>query len=155
MSEQQPTFSVEKIYVKDLSLEVPNAPQCYFEREQPQIEVQLRLAGQGVGEGVFNVVLTVTVTAKAGDKTLFLVETSQGGLFQIRNVPEADLGPILNIECANILFPYLRETVSDCTVRAGFPPVILAPVNFVALYQQQLAAAQQAAAGVPHEIPVQ
>jgi len=154
MSEQQPTFSIDKIYIKDLSLELPNAPQCFLEREQPQVEVQLRTAGAAVGEGVFNVVLTVTVTAKLGDKTQFLVEAAQGGIFQIRNVPEADLGPIVAIACPNILFPYARETVSDCVSRAGFPPVILQPVNFEALYQQQMAAAQQAAA-TPHEIPVQ
>lgn len=153
MSDQQPTFSIEKIYVKDLSLELPNAPQCFLEREQPQVEVQLRTAGAAVGEGVFDVVLTVTVTAKVGDKTQFLVEASQGGVFQIRNVPEAELGPIIAIGCPNILFPYARETVSDCVGRAGFPPVILAPVNFEALYQQQMAAAQQAPAA--HEIPVQ
>jgi preprotein translocase subunit SecB len=155
MSEQQPTFSIEKIYVKDLSLELPNAPQCFLEREQPQVEVQLRTAGSAIGDGVFDVVLTVTVTAKLGEKTQFLVEASQGGIFQIRNVPEADLGPIMAIACPNILFPYARETVSDCVGRAGFPPVILAPVNFEALYQQQMAAAQQAAASAPHEIPVQ
>jgi preprotein translocase subunit SecB len=154
MSEQQPTFSIDKIYIKDLSLELPNAPQCFLEREQPQVEVQLRTAGAAVGEGVFDVVLTVTVTAKLGDKTQFLVEAAQGGIFQIRNVPEADLGPIVAIACPNILFPYARETVSDCVSRAGFPPVILQPVNFEALYQQQMAAAQQGAA-TPHEIPVQ
>jgi len=154
MSEQQPTFSIEKIYVKDLSLELPNAPQCFLEREQPQVEVQLRTAGSAVGEGVYDVVLTVTVTAKLGEKTQFLVEASQGGVFQIRNVPEADIGPIMAIACPNILFPYARETVSDCVGRAGFPPVILAPVNFEALYQQQMAAAQQAPA-TAHEIPVQ
>jgi preprotein translocase subunit SecB len=155
MSEQQPTFSIEKIYVKDLSIELPNAPQCFLEREQPQVEVQLRSAGNAVGEGVFDVVLTVTVTAKVGDKTQFLVEAAQAGVFQIRNVPEGDLGPIIAIACPNILFPYARETVSDCVSRAGFPPVILAPVNFEALYQQQAAAAQQAVAAAPHEIPVQ
>jgi preprotein translocase subunit SecB len=154
MSEQQPTFSIEKIYIKDLSLELPNAPQCFLEREQAQVEVQLRTAGAAVGEGVFDVVLTVTVTAKVGDKTQFLVEAAQGGVFQIRNVPEADLGPIIAIACPNILFPYARETVSDCVGRAGFPPVILQPVNFEALYQQQMAAAQQASTA-PHEIPVQ
>jgi len=155
MSEQQPSFSIEKIYVKDLSIELPNAPQCFLEREQPQVEVQLRSAGGAVGEGVFDVALTVTVTAKVGDKTQFLVEAAQAGIFQIRNVPDSDLAPIIAIACPNILFPYARETVSDCVSRAGFPPVILAPVNFEALYQQQVAAAQQAAAAAPHEIPVQ
>lgn len=156
MSEQQPSFSIEKIYVKDLSLELPNAPQCFLEREQPQVEVQLRTAGAAVGDDAFDVVLTVTVTAKIGDKTQFLIEVAEAGVFRIRNVPESELGPIIAIACPNILFPYARETVSDCVSRAGFPPVILAPVNFEALYQQQAAAAaQQAAAAGPHEIPVQ
>ena len=155
MSEQQPSFTIEKIYVKDLSVELPNAPQCFLEREQPQIDVQLRTAGAAVGDGVFDVALTVTVTAKIGEKTLFLVEAAQAGIFRILNVPEAELGPVIAIGCPNILFPYARETVSDCVTRAGFPPVILAPVNFEALYQQQMAAAQQTAQAAPHEIPVQ
>ncbi|MCB1958136.1 MAG: protein-export chaperone SecB, partial [Rhodocyclaceae bacterium] len=124
----QPVFTIEKLYVKDLSVEVPNAPAIYLERENPQINVQLRTDGKQVGEGVFEVVLTVTVSAKIGeDKTVFLVEASQGGIFQIRNVPEGDLEPIMMIGCANILFPYARETVSDAVTRAGFQPVLLTP----------------------------
>lgn len=146
MSENaQPVFSIEKLYVKDLSLEVPNAPQIYLEREAPQINVQLRTEGNGIDEGVFEVTLTVTVTAQLPeDKTVFLVEVAQCGIFQIRNVPQEDLQPILGIACPNILFPYARESVSDAVNRAGFPPVVLAPVNFEALYQQR---SQQAAAG--------
>lgn len=149
MSDQQPqpVFTIEKIYVKDLSLELPNAPQCFLEREQPKIDVQLRTAGNAVEEGMYDVTLTATITAKIGDKTLFLVEAAEAGVFQIRHVPESDLGAVLAIGCPNILFPYLRETVSDAVSRAGFPPVILAPVNFEALYQQQALAAQQAQAG--------
>jgi preprotein translocase subunit SecB len=154
MSEQQPTFSIEKVYVKDLSIELPNAPQCFLEREQPQVEVQLTTAGNAVGDDAYDVTLTVTVTAKIGDKTQFLVEVTEAGVFRVRNVPEGDLGPIIAIACPNILFPYARETVSDCVSRAGFPPVILAPVNFEALYQQQ-AAQQKAAASGPHDVPVQ
>jgi preprotein translocase subunit SecB len=144
MSEQQPVFTIEKLYVKDISLELPGAPQCFLERETPQVEVQMQTAGNGLGDGMFDVVLTVTVTAKVGDKTLFLVEVAQAGIFRIQNIPENDLGPVLAIGCPTILFPYLREVVSDCVNRSGFPPVILAPVNFEALYQQQ--AAQQEAA---------
>jgi preprotein translocase subunit SecB len=151
MSDQQPVFGIEKIYVKDLSLELPNAPQCFLERESPQVELQLQTNGTAVGEGMYQVTLTATITAKIGDKTQFLVEAVQAGIFQIRNVPESELGPVLAVACPNILFPYVRETVSDCVSRAGFPPVILAPVNFEALYQQH---AQAQAAG-PHEIPVQ
>jgi len=145
---QQAQFSIEKIYVKDLSLEIPNAPQIFLQRDQPEIQIQLHTEGTGIDEGVFQCLLTVTVTAKIGDKTMFLVEAAQGGIFQIRNVPQQDLDPILAIACPNILFPYARETISDTVNRAGFPPVLLAPVNFEALYQQRLEqqAAQQPAA---------
>lgn len=154
MSDQTPVFTIEKIYVKDLSVELPNAPQCFTEKAPGNIEVQLQSAGNAVGEGLFEAVVTVTVTAKAGDKTQFLVEAAQAGIFQIRNVPQADLEPIIAIACPNILFPYARETISDAINRAGFPPVLLAPVNFEALYQQRQA--QQAAqAPAPHEVPIQ
>ncbi len=151
----QPVFTIEKLYVKDLSVEVPNAPAVYLERENPQINVQLRTDGKQVGEGIYEVVLTVTVAAKlAEDKTVFLVEVAQGGIFQIRNVPESDLEPIMMIGCANILFPYARETVSDAVTRAGFQPVLLTPVNFEALYQARQAQAEGAAQPAA-ETPVQ
>ncbi len=137
-----PIFSIEKIYVKDLSLEVPNAPQCFLERDAAEISLQMQTGGEAVGEGVFHVVLTLTVTAKIGDKTQFLVEAAQGGIFQIRNVPNEELEPIVAVACPNVLFPYARETISDAVTRAGFPPVLLAPVNFEAIYlerQQQQA----------------
>jgi preprotein translocase subunit SecB len=154
--QQQPVFTIEKIYVKDLSLEVPNAPHCFTEQESPEIQLQLQTTGTPVGEGFFEVVLTVTVTATLNDKTHFLVEAAQAGVFQIRNIPETELEPIVAIACPNILFPYARETVSDCVGRAGFPPVLLAPVNFEAMYQQRMAElAQQQNAGGPHEIPIQ
>jgi preprotein translocase subunit SecB len=142
MSDEQPVFSIEKIYVKDLSVEVPNAPQIFMERETPDIEIQIQSAANPVGEGLFEVALTVTVTAKLGEgeteKGVFLVEVAECGIFQIRNVPEQDMEPILAVACPNILFPYARETISDAVNRAGFPPVILAPVNFEALYQQRM-----------------
>lgn len=134
---QQPTFGIEKIYVKDLSLEVPAGPQSFMRQEQPQLEVQITQQSQRVNDVLFEVTLVVTVTAKSGDQTLFLVEVSQAGVFQIRNVTETDLAPVLGIVCPNVLFPYLRETVSDVITRAGFPPVLLAPVNFEAIYQQR------------------
>jgi preprotein translocase subunit SecB len=147
MSEQQqPVFSIEKIYVKDLSVELPNAPQCFLEREAAQIEVQLGSSGTAIGEGTFEVSLTATVTAKVGDKTQFLVEVAQAGIFLIQNVPEADIEPIIAVACPNILFPYAREAVSDCVTRAGFPPVLLTPVNFEAVYRQRVEAAQGAGA---------
>ncbi len=143
MSDEQPVFSIEKIYVKDLSIEVPNAPQIFLERETPSIEVQIQSAAQAVGDGLFEVALTVTVNAKEGEKAFFLVEVVKAGIFQIRNVPESDMDPILAVACPNILFPYARETISDAVNRAGFPPVILAPVNFESLYQQRLMEQQQ------------
>jgi preprotein translocase subunit SecB len=134
---QQPMFSIEKVYVKDLSLEIPNAPGIFLERDQPQVDIQLHHNSTGVDEGVYQCTLTVTVTAKIKDKTMFLVEAAQAGIFVARNIPAAELEPVLAIACPNILFPYVRETISDVITRAGFPPVLLAPVNFEAIYQAQ------------------
>ena len=141
---QPPTFGIEKVYVKDLSLEVPSGPQAFMQQEQPQLEVQITQQSQRVNEVLHEVTLVITVTAKSGDRVLFLVEASQAGVFQIRNVADADLAPLLGIVCPNVLFPYARETVSDLVTRAGFPPVLLAPVNFEAIYQQRAAAQAQA-----------
>jgi preprotein translocase subunit SecB len=148
----QPAFSIEKIYVKDLSLEVPGGPQIFMQSESPQLEVHIEQRSQRVNEALFEVTLVVTVTAKHGDKTHFLVEVSQAGVFQIRNIPEADLAPVLGMVCPNVLFPYARETVSDVINRAGFPPVLLAPVNFEALYQQHAAQAGSQPAGPRIEV---
>ena len=148
MSEQQelqPVFSIEKIYVKDLSLEVPNEPQVYLEAAQPEIDMQLASEGKQIDDGFFEVALTVTVTAKLPEKTMFLCEVTEAGIFRIENVPADDIEPILGVACPNILFPYARETVSNLVNRAGFPPVLLSPINFEALYMQQRA--QQAEAG--------
>src|SRR5262245_56323570 len=112
MSEQQaPVFTIEKIYVRDLSLEIPNEPEIFLEREQPNIEVQLNTRANKVSEAIYETSITVTVTAKLKDKTMFLVEATESGIFQIRNVPEADLDAVLGIGCPNIIFPYLREAV--------------------------------------------
>jgi preprotein translocase subunit SecB len=136
-AQNQPVFSIEKVYVKDISLEIPNAPQVFLEREAPQVDIQLHHQSSKVDEGVYQTLLTVTVTAKVKEKTLFLVEAGQAGIFTIRNIPEADMDPILGIACPNILYPYVREVVSDIVMRAGFPPVMLTPVNFEALFQAQ------------------
>ncbi|GJL74602.1 MAG TPA: protein-export chaperone SecB [Nitrosomonas sp.] len=137
MSEQQqPAFNIEKIYVSDLSLEIPNAPSIFLEREAPQVNLQLNTKNQTIDEGLYEVQVMVTVTAKVKDKVMFLVEVHQAGIFRIRNVPEKEIAPVLGIGCPNILFPYVRETVSDTVTRAGFPPVILNPVNFEAIYNQ-------------------
>ena len=133
----QPVFSIEKVYVKDLSLEIPNAPQAFLERETPTVDIQLHHNSERVEDGLYQTTLTVTVTAKVADKTLFLVEAAQAGIFTLRNIPQGDMDAVLAIACPNILFPYVREVVSDIVVRAGFPPVVLNPVNFEALYQAQ------------------
>jgi preprotein translocase subunit SecB len=139
-------LSIEKIYVKDLSLENPGAPQSFQLTEAPQVEIGLRTRGEQIAPDVYECVLTLTVTARANDKTVFLVEAAQAGVFAIRGVPQNQLQPVLAIHCPTVLFPYARETVADATMRAGFPPVHLAPINFELLYQQQLA---QASAEVP------
>ena len=137
--ELQPLFNIEKIYVKDLSVEVPNAPAIFLERESPQMDVNLSTGSLSISDDLYQANITVTVTAKIGDKTMFLVECSQVGIFRIQNVPDDQLPMVLGIGCPNIVFPYLRETISDVVVRAGFPPVLLNPVNFEAIYQQQIA----------------
>ena len=152
MSQQpeQPVFSIEKLFVKDLSVEVPNAPKIYLERETPQIEIQMNTNAAPIDEGYFEVVVSVTVTAKLAEKTVFLVEASQGGVFQIRNVPTGELESVLGITCPNILYPYVREVVSDAVMRAGFAPVLLNPINFEAIFQAQRDAKAQAGAGATH-----
>ena len=139
MSEQQPVFSIEKIFLKDLSLEIPGAPQIFAERDAPKIDINLHTETREIDAGVYEVVVTATVTAKVKeDKTAFLVEVAQAGIFQIRNIPGKELEAVLGITCANILFPYLRETVSNVVSRGGFPPFFLNHLSFEALYQQRL-----------------
>src|SRR5580765_628602 len=140
---QVAVFTIDKIYLKDLSLESPGAPQSFLTQEQPHVEVGLRTRGEQIEPDVYECVLTVTLTEKTGDKTLFLVEASQAGIFRISGIPPEHLQPVIAINCPTVLFPYLRETLADAVGRAGFPPVHLAPINFEALYQQQLTQAQQ------------
>lgn len=144
-----PIFSIEKLYVHDASIEVPNAPAIFTERTTPQINVELGNNAQQIEDGIFNVSIKVTVTAKIEDKTAFLVEVTQSGIFAIRNVPQENMEPILAVACPNILFPYAREAISDMVTRAGFMPVLLNPINFEALYMQQQQQAAQAA-GAPN-----
>lgn len=146
----QPTFSIDKIYIKDLSLEIPHAPQIFLERTNPQVEVQLSNQASTLERDVYEVVVMATVTAKAGDKVMFLVEAKQAGIFRLNNIPASDLEAILAVMCPNILFPYLREAVSDASVRAGFAPTLLNPINFEALYVQQKQGAQMAASATTH-----
>ena len=134
--QQQRIFNIEKIYVKDLSLEISDAPLVFLESEAPKVDMQLHIDDKLIKESMYEVVLTVTITAKTKDKTLFLAEVQQAGVVQIINIEEVEMLPILNIVCPNVIFPYMRETVSDIVTRAGFPPVILSPVNFEALYNE-------------------
>jgi preprotein translocase subunit SecB len=146
-----PVFQIQRVYLKDLSLEQPNSPQILLEQAQPQVDINLNLAAEPVAEGVYEVSVTATVTTTLKDKTLFLVEAKQAGIFEIRNIPEDQLQPIIGIACPQIVYPYLRAVVSDICTRAGFPPVVLAEVNFQAMYeaqQQQQAAGQAAGANL-------
>ena len=141
----QPVFNIEKIYVKDLSVEVPNAPAIFLERDAPLMEMQINTQSAQVDEGIYQSIITLTITAKIKDKTAFVVELQQGGISRIQNLPPEALEPALAIGCPNILFPYARESVSDAVLKAGFPPLMLQPVNFEALYMQQQQAQAQAA----------
>jgi preprotein translocase subunit SecB len=135
-------FSIDRIYVKDLSLENPGSPQSFQLTEAPQVEVGLRTRTDAVAQDVFECVLTVTVTAKSGDRTIFLVEASQAGIFTIKGVPQEQLQPVIAVHCPTVLFPYVRETIAEATTRAGYPPVHLQPINFEALFAQQMAQMQ-------------
>lgn len=137
MAEQQASFNIEKLYVKDMSLELPNAPQVFMQTDAPQLDVQIHNVSEPVTDTLYEVVVTVTVTATAGEKTMFLAEVAQAGLFSIVNVPASELDPLLGIGCPTILYPYVREAISDLVTRGGFPPVLLAPVSFEALYVQR------------------
>lgn len=152
----QPSFGIEKIYLKDMSLELPNAPQAFFLNEAPEVQVNIHNEASGLPqEGLFQVVLTVTVTAKVQDKTIFLVEAAQAGIFQIRNVPQKDLEAVLGTLCPNTLLPYAREAVASMVQRAGFPPVTLQHMNFDLIYQQrmqQMQAQAEAGAAAPQTI---
>jgi preprotein translocase subunit SecB len=135
---QQPSLQIEKIYVKDGSLEVPHAPQVFTQQAQPEVEVQINTSANQFAEGIFEVTVSATVTARAGERALFLVEVAQAGIFSLRNVPPEQLDALLGVACPQILFPYLREAVSDLVMRGGFPPVLLNPVSFEAIYLQRM-----------------
>jgi preprotein translocase subunit SecB len=123
--------------LKDISLEQPNSPAILLVQEQPSVDIQLQVGAENVNEGVFEVTVTATVSTKIQDKTVFLVEAKQAGIFEIRNVPQEQLGSIVGIACPQIVYPYLRGNVADVVQRAGFPPVHLAEINFQAMYEQQ------------------
>lgn len=139
MSEElQPVFSVERLYVKDLSLEVPHAPQIFLEQGEPEVDMRVSTGNTKLEDGFYSVDVTVTVTAKLNEeRTMFLNEVTQSGIFRLENIPEEDVHLLLGVACPNILFPYAREAISNSVTRAGFPPVLLAPINFEAIYHQQ------------------
>ena len=143
--EQNPIFQIQRMYLKDLSLEQPNSPQILLEQSQPQVDINLAMSAEGVADGIFEVCVTATVTTKVQDKTLFLVEAKQAGIFEIRNLPQDQMQGILSIVCPQMIYPYLRAIVSDVCTRAGFPPILLTEVNFQAMFEAQQA--QNAAQG--------
>ena len=136
-----PVFQIQRLYLKDASLEQPNSPEILLQQKQPGLEMKLNLDSKPVSEGVFEVTVTATVQTTIDEKTLFLVEAKQAGLFEIRNMPADQLNAVLGITCPQIVYPYLRSNVADIVQRAGFPPVHLTEINFQALYQQQQAEA--------------
>ncbi len=143
MAEQlDPVFQIQRVYLKEASLEQPNSPAILLEQTQPAVDIQLGVDANPVAEGIFEISVRATVTTKIGEKTVFLVEAKQAGIFEIRNLPQEQMGPIVGIACPQIVYPYLRGNVADLIQRAGFPPVHLAEINFQAMYEQQ----QQAAA---------
>jgi preprotein translocase subunit SecB len=147
-TDNAPLFQIQRMYLKDLSLEQPNSPQVLLEQGQPQVEINLTLGAESIGDGMYEVTVMATVTTKINDKTLFLVEAKQGGIFEIRNIADEQVQQILGIACPGIVYPYLRAIVSDVCTRAGFPPVVLSEVNFQAMYEAQRAQAE-AKAGMP------
>ncbi|HLO94411.1 MAG TPA: protein-export chaperone SecB [Burkholderiaceae bacterium] len=148
MADEQltPVFNIQRMYLKDLSLEQPNAPQILTEQAQPQVDINLTLAAEPVAEGVFEVSVTATVTTKVAERTLFLIEAKQAGIFEIRNLPEEQIEGILGIVCPQMIYPYLRAVVSDVCTRAGFPPVLLTEVNFQAMFEARQQAQSEAPA---------
>jgi len=151
--DQSPVFQIQRIYLKDLSLEQPNSPQILLDQTPPQVDIQLSMAAEAIAQGLFEVSVSATVTTKIADKTMFLVEAKQAGIFEIRNVPAEQQQGILGVVCPQMLYPYLRAIVSDVCTRGGFPPILLAEVNFQAMFeaQQQAQLAQAAQAnGAPN-----
>ncbi len=135
--EQQPVFNIQRLYLKDMSLEQPNSPAIFLEQEAPSIEVQLDVGNDKLADGIYEATITITVTAKIGDKVAFLVECKQAGIFEARNIPDGQMEPLLGIACPNIIYPYLRANIADTVTRAGFPPIHLTEINFEVFYHQR------------------
>ena len=141
-ADNSPVFQIQRIYLKDLSLEQPNSPQILLEQAQPQVDINLGMSAEPVAEGLFEVSVSATVTTKVGERTLFLVEAKQAGIFEIRNLPDDQLQGVIGIVCPQMVYPYLRAIVSDVCTRAGFPPILLTEVNFQAMFEAQQQSAQ-------------
>ena len=148
MADQDPVFNIQRVYLKEASLEQPNSPAILLEQEQPTLEINLGVNAENLAEGLFEIAVTATVQSKIGDRTVFLAECRQAGIFEIRNVPEDQMGRVIGVACPQIVYPYLRSNVADLIQRGGFPPVHLTEINFQAMYeqQQQQQAGQDAAA---------
>jgi len=151
-SANQKQFQIQKIYLKDVSLETPNTPDIFRDNWQPDVNVQLGNNARALAEGVHEVVTTVTVTAKLGDKTAYLVEVQQAGIFTIAGFEQRELGAMVGSYCPTILFPFAREAIADLISKAGFPPLLLAPVNFDAIYAQHQQQGQQPATAQQPEV---
>ncbi len=152
MSDQtpaNPVFQIQRVYLKEASLEQPNSPAILLEQEQPTVDIQLGVEASPVTDGIFEVAVTATVHTKIKDKTVFLVEAKQAGIFEIRDVPQDQMGPLMGIACPQIVYPYLRGNVADLIQRGGFPPVHLTEINFQAMYEQQQQAQAAASANAP------
>ena len=147
MADQDPVFQIQRVYLKEASLEQPNSPAILLEQEQPSVDIQLGVEAAPVADGVYEVCVTATVQTKIKDKTVFLVEAKQAGIFEIRNLGQEQLSQIMGIACPQIVYPYLRGNVADLIQRGGFPPVHLSEINFQAMSEQQQLEAAGAAAG--------
>ena len=135
---QDPSFSLQRTYVKDVSLEMPNAPQIFLEQDTPSVEVSINVSGQQLADTVYECAVTSTVTTRISDKVLYLIEATQAGIFEASNIPAEQLDPLLGIVCPTMLYPYLRANVADLINRTSLPPLHLAEVNFQALYEQRI-----------------
>lgn len=150
-SNDNPTFNLQRAYLKDLSLEVPNAPHVFLEQTAPAVEVNIGIGAQRLTETMFESTVTVTVTTKIEDKVVYLVEATQGGVFEVANIPNEQIDALLGIVCPTMLYPYLRANVADAITRTTLPPLHLTDVNFQALYQQRQAqAAEQGEGNLPN-----
>ncbi len=150
-----PVFQIQRVYLKESSLEQPNSPGILLVQEQPTVDIQLGVNAEPVADGIFEVSVTATVQTKIKDKTVFLVEAKQAGIFEIRNLAPDQLSQVMGIACPQIVYPYLRGNVADMIQRAGFPPVHLTEINFQAMFEQQQAQQAAAEASEPSRIITQ